>query len=387
MTDTTNQSVQSAEDGAQPHTVDKAVEAAEAVEAQEANPTINVEDTSIDDLVKMDPEKLKALLEDKKEAAPEGEAADTVPAGADTQEGGEPHGDTKVTMIPKPRFDEVLSDRNKLADKVAILEKEKAFLSGVAVGAKVPGTPDTAPATDPLKEVDKKLRELDTSVQATILSLTEAFDKGDITLTEFKKREFDANRNAKTIQHGLKNRRDRILSDRNKPSPEQQLQDIESDPDLIEATKGLIQANPWFANVPDENYEELAQLAQMRLVKQGIPIGNDAETQWNIRWTMASIGQQLGYDKVYGGGGNPPSAKPSGTPPAQKPGYTPTPEQKAAKRDLDRNTPPPPNLGGASHPVKIDTADLDLDTMSVDDLSKLPAATLQRMAEKPAASG
>lgn len=379
MTDNMNQSVQSAEDGTLPHTVDEAVKIAEAEEAQSAEQSVDVENTSIDELMKMDPGQLAALL-DKKEPT---QGADTVPAAeADTQEGGEPQGDNRVTMIPKPRFDEVLSDRNKLAEENAKLKEEKAFLSGVTVGAKVTGQPTQEPTSDPLKEVAQKLEELDATVQANITATAAQFDNGDITLADFEKKKLEIHRNAKTIQNGLLNRRERIITERNKPSPEQQLQNIESDPDLVAATKGLIQENPWFANVPDENYEELAQLAQIRLVKQGIPIRNDAETQWNIRWTMAEIGKQFGYDRVYGGGGNPSPAQPPKITPATKPGYTPTPEQKAAKRELERNTPPAPTLGGQVAPVKIGSDEIDVDSMSVEELSKLPASVLQKLSEK-----
>lgn len=384
MTVKDNQSVQSAEDGQQPHTVDEAVKAVEAEQAQ-PEPAIDIEKTSVDDLVNMDPAKLQALLEQNGDIDP---GASTVEGGtpADTVNSGEPgategadsHGESKVAMIPKPRFDAVLTEKNNLAAENMKLREEKAFLAGVA--AKTTTQADSQPqvAVDPIKEINDKIVEIDKTVEQEIEKVAKQFDNGDITLVDFEREKKKINQNARVLITGQINRRNKLLAERNKPTPEQIQAEIDNDPDLIAARSDLVKENPWITNTPDNVLDELAQLAQIRLVKQGVEIKQDVDTQWKISWTLAQIGKELGYATVY--------AEKPGTPAAPAPtvktannGYSPTPAQTSAKKQLATQTPPLPTMGGSTGPLKPGT-DVNVEETSVDDLAKLPASTLQKMA-------
>lgn len=360
-----NQSTPSAESGEQPHTVDEAVKAVEAEEAQPQEPEIDVDNTSIDDLVNMEPEKLQALLESEPSKEGEEEKEVAQPEGVEPQK--KPG---KVDMIPKPRFDEVLVDRNKLEEENLALKEKVAFLSGVAAGAKVAESKPATPSVDPIQEVVAKIQELDATVERQILDASAAFDAGDIGMADYEKKKASILKNASIIKGGLYKKRDNLIAERNRPSPEQVLQQIEGDPDLQAATRNLVADNPWLSDLPDAQYDDLAELAVIRLKKQGYEIRQDSETQWNIRWTIAQMGKELGLDRLY---------SPSVSTPAPKTnGYTPTPNE-VAKKKMAAQQPPIPTLGGVTAPVKINE-NIDVDKATIDELANLPASTLQKMA-------
>jgi hypothetical protein len=369
--------------------LEASITAALAQELQ-AKPTV-VKDAGPDvrSIAKLSMEDIeKALAEGKDVSTPAATPADALTgdtvAGAEDDEGDSPATptDPKAPMIPKGRFDQVLTKSkqaeeaaNKLAGDKQKLEQELAYYKGLAEG-RTPDKKGDAPPVDPIKEIETSLQRLERDHEEAVLKIATEFDEGKITMVEAEKRKGTVNRNRATIERNLHAMMDKAHAEAHQPDPEVVAQTIQADPVLQDNTQKLMETNPWLKSLTKDATDLLYNVALERMNREGIANEPTPQATWKLRVFMYEAGKSLGFDKLPA-----PAAPASTTSQDADPNATAiTADQRKAKLALAAQHPPAPNVGGTTS-LGTDAASSVVNNKqaSVRDLAMLPAETLEKM--------
>lgn len=376
-------------DGNEAHIADEAIKSIEQQETAQAEETkareLNIDDVKFDDLVNS-PEKLNQFLDEQgqlptREALSEagkegGQLEPVIQPGAEEKPGAS-------IMVPKPRLDQEIEKNRVLNEELQKIRDEKNFLAGATAALKNgPAAEPSKPVEDPLLEIDRKLMALDTSYKKQIVEAATAADNGDITLAQWKQKEFDIAENAKILRHQLLGQKEAVITERNKPDPKTLAETVERDPELQERTDELVSQNPWMDKLSDEDFYDLRDYSIHQLNKQGYKLGIDPNSAWTIRVAMADLGvKKFGYDRIHAEAQPAPAGKPAAPAKPATDGYTPTPQQRSAKLALANKQPPMPTQAGVTAPTDVLDA-TNIETMNFDDLVNLPKSTLNAFIER-----
>lgn len=314
-------------------------EAAEAVEAEKAEAAVKPGDGSDDD----------------------GEPPQTA---AQANKGGE---NGQTPMIPKPRFDEVNSELDKLRQRNAFLEGALAAReqTGQQTGASDDGAqkPGQQQPANPVEAINQEL-----------LEISRQYDEGDITYTELKQKELE-----------LESRKLEMLSTAaNKPQQQLSLADKMF---LQQEDARLAKEHPFVDAVPDDVFDRWVNDARYTLERQmgdqwtGMPPGPEKDLM--LRREVAKISDVYGpailgmtKEQLVSGG----SAEPG----RQEPRLSQTAASRQAKLDKAGNMPPDTSrLTTAAHNNGI-PSESEIERMSDEEIAALPAGVRAQIMERSA---
>lgn len=293
-------------------------------------------------------ERLAAAEEAKPQPEPEpvgGEASDQ--AELDRLQKPQP-----MPMIPKARLDEVLRQGGELQQRLDQLAQHNAYLAGQleAFGRTRAPEQQQQQETDPVQALETQLD-----------ALADRYDQGEITLREFR-----------SAERRLLAEQDQARAELARPDPETFAVQLSRDPVVSDHLTRLQRDNPWFDRVPQDDVQDfLVPRAREALERQGIAITPDARSTMILREAVVDLAKRVGMDLKYGGQQQQPAQAPAlgGV----------SPQERAAKLDLQQRLPPNPSRVGSSQ--QIDPMDpATLAEMSDSDLAALPASVLDRLA-------
>lgn len=318
------------------------------------------------DLIELRDAEAAAKAEEAAAAAPGSEqASGTAPqtppaaAGAQQQPPAAPAG--KVPMIPKPRFDKVLQERDEAL-------QQAAYHRGVAEARAAPaGQPPGAQPQQTAQTPEQRLA----GIGAEIDALAKKFDDGEITMSDFKKQE-----RALTA-------REQAIRDESRPQTMASKSALEEDY-LDNVTNQLLSQYPWvkvFDEVGKESdWQYLKAEAIERLSARGVQVpqgvGHPA-----LQREMAMLAEEVGSALLASRaqakglalpGQTTPPATTQQQPPA-KPPLSPVAQNRLDK--LVQQGSAPPNLSamtGANGPTGM--TDAAIEALTEDQFLALPVA-------------
>lgn len=316
----------------------------------------------------------RAAAEAEEAAGNDGTKPDPATAGAPAQQppAAKPAGKSAVPLIPKARFDEVLTDRNKLA-------QDNAYLRGkldatLAAPATADGKPAPAPA--PAQTPQQRLAAVDLEIDA----LAEKFDAGDLTMADFKKQERTLNEKRDAIRE--ESRAKPVAAATGPDGNELYLETLTAD---------LETKHPWvdvFDKVGSEaDWAYLKSTAVENLTARGIDPSKGAVGKYELRREVAALADQLGpallTTRAQAKGIAIPGQQPApaaATTTTPKPGAAPlSPAAQARLAKLNTMNGAPPDLTAMTGSAETGDAESRVETMSEEEWKALPAATKHRI--------
>jgi hypothetical protein len=375
-------------------------------------PELNTEDQILDDFVEEDDPMLEGLAEAEAEVEAEVKALKAEKAELEEETGvkledskneGETEqgntgneGDDESPMIPKARFDKVLSERDLYRDQVG-------YLKGLADAAKQQAQPATEPAPKGDENTEgnqegSEVDEIDAAIdaaEAKKLELAAKYDEGDISTVDMTKAQLEIDKEIRTLS---KQRLDKLREDSKAETQatldarqRQQQQQEWFDSQALEIQKNhpniaVIDATP--QHIRDGIWNEITAQAKNNLAQQGID-GNRPEAaiqlmQEKARLTEAYTAETL---KPFLPEGYGAQSQQSGNE-----GQTTTGQKKPSQEALQRkekielaNSQPPSIAGmgtgtGTGELTEEDIASMDEDQMA-DLLEKAPNLVKRIMGE------
>ena len=273
-----------------------------------------------------------------------------------------------VPMIPKPRLDEVIAERERANEQVAYLRGQlEATQRLVPQAPAAPAAPEPPPKPTPAQVLAR--------VDELKLATAEQFDAGEITAKEMAEKNIRLDRAAAAAREEL------ILA----RLPKQEPVNPNSGDDLylLTATVALEKDHPWLYAFPDDpnkpeikspEWKFMEDRARADLVAAGLHDDGTALYNYRFRERIAVLSDTYG-PRFF------PDFKPGTTPaPAAQGAPSATATARAAKLDLAANMPPDLNaLAGAGNGTGALT-DTQIEGMDDDEiLANLPAATRNKM--------
>lgn len=274
----------------------------------------------------------------------------------------------EVPTIPKPRFDEVLGERDKLREENAFLRGKAEGLAHRAPGA-TPGAPDPDPAT---LTPEQRIGAIRTRKQ----DLAAQFDSGDITL-----KDYETQRDALDDQvHAV---REESLIAKVKPAA------ASSDLYLDSATAEIEAAHPWVGVLDavgtPADWAYFKAMANESLAARNVNlVAGDPRSSFELRKEMAALIDQYGpallTERAKAKNVALPGAKPAAAAPA--PGERPLSEaakQRLAKLNLHEQHPPNVGTMNGTLPANGQFDDAQIERMTETEYDALPASVRNRL--------
>lgn len=318
----------------------------------------------------------RAAAEAEEAAGNDGTKPDPAAAGAPAQQPptAKPAGKSAVSLIPKARFDEVLTERNKLA-------QETAYLRGQLDARTQPATANgTQPAPAPAQTPEERLATVRTVKQA----LAAKFDQGDLSMAEYETQRDALDDKAHAI------REESMLA---KVKPVAAATSPDGNELYLETlTVDLETKHPWvevFDKVGSEaDWAYLKSTAVDNLAARGIDPSKGAVGRYELRREVAALADQLGSalltQRAQAKGVAIPGMQPAPAaavktlPP--KPGAAPlSPTASARLAKFNTMNGAPPDLTAMTGSAEIGDPEQRVEAMSEDEWKALPAATKHRI--------
>lgn len=282
------------------------------------------------------------------------------------QEGREPQKDQHAAMIPKQRFDEVLS-------KAAELERTNAYLQGrlAASQGQAPqqqGGQQPSQQQKPAPTLDEMMGEIHTKQD----EIAKKFDDGDVTFSEMQREMRELNKREADI------REQQLLAKVPKPQYQPQQQAPQGDNLYLEQkTRELEQQHPYVEMIEDDSdFNWLVGKARTQLEGEGVRLDNTDIAKFRLRERVAQLSDQ--YGPMLTGKQLPQQEQ------QQQTGPSATAEARRQKLQMQNEMPPdlsrvPPSGGGNQGGEPGQPSDAQLETMSDDDIAALPPQVRNRM--------
>jgi hypothetical protein len=279
-------------------------------------------------------------------------------------------------MIPKPRFDEVLSERDRAA-------QDAAYWRGVAEArgqAPSPGQPPQQPQQTP----EQRIAALHQNIDA----LATRFDNGEITMSEYTRQQRELTTQEQAI-------RDEALAAKLKPANQPAPKSSSGDELYLDTLTGQLEAaHPWVAVFdrlgqsaePEWNY--LLQRATDVLIQKGIDPGSGKIATYELRKEVARLADELGPSLIGARAqaqgislpGSPSPQQPNGQVPNGKPALSSTAQARQTKLQLQNEAPPNLQaLTGAPGNATGEPTAAQLEAMSDEDIGKLPDSIRRKL--------
>lgn len=268
-------------------------------------------------------------------------------------------GKEPMPMIPKARFDEVLSERERLA-------QETAYWKGVAEGrgpAPAPAAPQPPPIT-PQQHVN--------ALRLEKASLAKKFDDGEITMSELTAKQDEIDDRIHAV------REEALVSKvGNRPQPQT------DDFGLQSETAKLEESHPWvkvLEAIPnnDADWDYLRGVAISNLASRGIDATSGKFGTYQLRKEIAELADHYG-PTLFGPRAQAHGIALPGTQQPQ-PKMSPAAQARQAKLDTMSNAPPNvPAMNGAPGTGTGQPSTGQLETMSDEDIGKLPDAVRRKL--------
>lgn len=282
---------------------------------------------------------------------------------ATTTEGEQPpaetpkHADESPKMVPVGAVQDERGKRQE-AETLARKNAETAiYWKGVAEG-RYPDPRRNEPETPEPSTTDKRGSE----IKSEIAGLANQVDAGTLSFAEYQAKR-------QPLDDEYAQIRDDQIVEKVKaamPKPDNDLR-------LQELTGKIESENPWLEKVPNDEIQMLIPFARQDLAAKGIDLDSMAGTaagDLRLREALVERAKVFGYDKRYGGAGQPAKNAPAA------PVKAPTEEQRKAKEQLALTAPPTPigthAPGESMNSERVDAmSSLDLETMPMGELKKL----------------
>lgn len=275
----------------------------------------------------------------------------------------------RVPVVPKPRFDQVLKERDEAREQAA-------YHRGIAEARAPAGQPASAQQQPTAQSPEQRLAGIATEVDA----LAKKFDDGEITMADFKKQE----RALTTREQAI--REEALLA----KVPQSKASGGDNALYLEDLTTKIIDQHPWvgvFDQVGSKSdWAYLEATARERLAERGTELAPGALGSATLRREMAAVADELGPVLLTAraqaqGLSLPGQTAPQPAPQPQPPAKAPL--SSTAQNRLDKlvqQGSAPPNLSamsGANGPAGI--TDAAIEAMTEDQFLALPAATQARI--------
>lgn len=298
----------------------------------------------------------RAELDAETGKAPPSNDEATPPAGTGTTDETPPPANTQPTekgpvpMIPKPRLDEVIREREEAQQKAAYLQGQLDALKAAPQSQQPPAAPTPREPT-PLEKIGQ--------AQAAMIDLAKQFDNGDLTYADMKAKEF-------RLQAYIDQVKEADLLAR-VPAPAPQGDSLTLD----NLTAQLEEQHPevlLFQTDRDFNY--LQDFAKERLNERGVALDNSDRSKLILRTEIARAATELA-PRFYPG---QVAAKPAATPTPPAPSAAAL--ARAGKLALQDSMPPDlSTVTGQTSSSYADTSPASIENMSDDEiLANLPRA-------------
>lgn len=298
--------------------------------------------------------------------------ADAKGAGQKGEGEPEPKGDEPqqpTPMIPKQRFDEVLS-------RQAEIERQNAFLQGqlMALRNRDPSAGQGQQGQQTQQQRQPTLEEVQAEIRKQQDDIAAKFDDGTLTYSEMQKQMRDLNDREYQI------REQQLLQKVPKPQPQQQPQPQPQQTGdslyLDQLTAQLEQEHPYVGMIEnDSDFNWLVGKAREQLEQQGVRLDNSDTAKYQLRKQVAVLSDQ--YGPMLTGKQLPAKEqKPSGPSDAA--------QARLNKMQMRQDMPPDlsriPSQGGANQAGEPgELSDSQIEAMSDDEIAALPASTQNRM--------
>lgn len=287
------------------------------------------------------------------------------------QEGGAEKGEegdaTSTPMIPKGRFDEVASQRDEAA-------REAAYFRGLYEGLRQsqPANQNQQGEGQQEQPPEPTPQEKIAAARQAIEEAAQKYDDGDLTTVEYEK--------VRAAQEDV------IFEARleaNKPKEEGKKETATSQQNedlyLDQLTAKLEEDHPYTLKIEDEGrWNFIRQEAIGDLQKEGVQLGNDARSLYQLRKRMAELTDRYGpiwYGEIEGG-----SQPKAGNDGGQKPTTT---SQRAkdldAKLTMSEQQPPQTMDLGSQGSGTERITEADIMKMTDDEIAALPPAVRDRL--------
>lgn len=289
-----------------------------------------------------------------------------------TTTGAKPAAQAAGPMIPKARFDEVLTGKSK-AEQEAAYWRGRAEASGTAA----PGTGQQQQQQQQPQTPEQRIAAVRTEKAA----LAKEFDDGNLSMADY-----EARRDA--LDDKVTGIREEALLTKVRPAG-----DTKSSNDelfLDSKTAELEDSHPWvhiFDQVGKAHWPLIETQARENLAERGVEIKGSIGT-YHLREEMAKLADEIGPALLATKATAKGIALPGQTqdtaatkPPQQQQQKELSPEAKARLAKLDQHRQAPPNLNNMSgSSVNEDVlSDARVETMSEADYDKLPKATRDKL--------
>ena len=303
-----------------------------------------------------------AKTEEKKPEAVAGEAKPETVKGE-----GEP------PMIPKPRFDQVLADREQ-AMSAAAYWRGVAEARGTVTQPGV-GEQETPATGEPAKTVDEQLAE----VRTERIKLATRFDDGEMSAKEWEESRAKLEDKEREIRSSVE---PAPLAPAATPAPQPASSD---DLYLDQLTAQLEDEHPFTRELaPDDpRWAFLETEAKKQLGEEGVDITLDSRGTYVLRQRMAELTDVYGVIWTGKSADELTQSKETTVPEQQPPGNSgeqPSKTAKAREAKLIANAEAPPDVsqlgaGGA----QTEVSDAQIEGMTDEEIAALPEATRRRL--------
>lgn len=299
--------------------------------------------------------------------APPGAPPAATPPAATTPPADPPAGDKAPPPIPYARFAETVGrlrtaeeEANYLRGAVAVLTKQQ---TAATPGAPPATPPQAAPSPAPQQTIAAKRTEIE--------ALAEKFDAGELTLREYERQRGQLDDQIHTLR-----------VEQMRPAPQQTVQQTSlADQQILTGQiQTLQQQHPYAAALTTPMAQHLSKVAMDEAAAMGRPYGDGPAETMRLRQHVAQLsdfyGPRWGLKPVT------PKAPAPGTSPAPSPPGGPqlSPAARARADKLDFAARLPPDTADFGSAGGSDTiSDATIETMSDEDIAKLPKATRDRL--------
>lgn len=343
---------------------------AKALPSDEDDPIIQSMRAAEDEIAKGEPAPgtvAENALQPGTEGQPAAPAAQTAP---------NPETPAAGVMIPKPRFDEVLTERDQYRQHANYLQgvvdtQTHIIRNGAAPGA----TP--LPGASPTPQ-GPTMDEQITQVEAKKLELAQKFDDGDLSTREYQEQNLTLDRQLR----GLTDARSTALIEQARATATTATQKVLLEGQVSAAALDIQRNHPYVAEIDRHPngaaiWNMLTSEAKQTLFAKGInPDDGSAASRVALMNEKAALTDKYGPSLT----GKTIAPATSSTPtPQPAPGKSPTALAREAKIEVSTQQPPASGQLGSSG-LTNQITDEDILKMSQDEIANLPASVLRRYA-------
>lgn len=263
-----------------------------------------------------------------------------------------------------------------MAEQLEELRLQNAYLMGLQQARQAEqqqGQRQSAPAPDPMQEINSAIKKAYDEKEAALDALAEQYDNAEIDRKTERQRQREIERQYNESVVPLVQKREQ-LSSKNQVDPTYLESQINNDPWLQQNTERLRQENPWIDDIPDRMFQAIQAEALQLMEQRGFKPEPTAQSAWMLRQTIAEVGKNSWQlDKFISGATAPSSGNKS------QPQASASAQDRLSKLELAKKH--PPNMGMAGKPSSASEGSLDgrLQGVTSQELAGLGTAELERL--------